>query len=141
MTKKNKLFIAWEKWADPYCENLDEFEEPDYVPEEDGQLLSPPQQIQKGMKFIMTPMGVVPLAEHSVPSKVFNFWVGHTNFPITYNVRDIIENIEGVEILCIFTKYRMRIGVGKLFNSGKVRQHINNSLDKYLAENNDQTSP
>ncbi len=137
---KAKHIIAWEKWADPYCENLDEFEEPDYIPEAEnaGQTL-PPQLHQNGMKFIMTPMGVVPLAEHSVPSKVFNFWVAHTNFPITYNVRDIIENTEGVEILDIFTKYRMRIGVGKLFNSGKVRKHINNNIDQYLL-NNDETT-
>ena len=44
----------------------------------------------------------------------FDCWVGHTNFDITPSVRDALEEIAGVEVLVILTRYRFFIGIGRM---------------------------
>jgi hypothetical protein len=67
-------------------------------------------------------------------SEIFNFWTGHSNFPITKKISDIIENTDGVETLNIFTKYRFRIAIGKSFKDSIVMTNINNNVYEYLGE-------
>jgi hypothetical protein len=76
----------------------------------------------------------VPYDEYNSASKIFNFWIGHTNFNISKPVSQIIENIEGVETLDIFTRYRFRIGIAKLFKPSEVMSSITNSIYGYLDE-------
>jgi len=87
----------------------------------------------KPLKIITTPMGLVPLTEYTIPSKIFNFWVGHTNFTITDAVAEIIDEAEGVETLDIFTRYRLRIGIGHVFDSQLVKYNIEQLLYKHLT--------
>lgn len=163
---KQKYLIAWEKWADPYGENIEDIEWPgcfgeannilednkeqiykdqdtededesENWPDDDNYMSkmlksSKPGFMKKPIRLLMTPMGVVPLTEYSTPSKVFNFWVGHTNFPITSEVYEIIDNSPGVEVLTLFSKYRLRVGVGKVFDTMKTLKNINDSLNNYL---------
>ena len=144
--------IVWEKWADPYGENIDDIEWPGWDAEKDKDLKTPegmdeynPELIEeleqekrdlfkKPMRLVMTPFGVIPLTEYTTPSKIFNLWVGHTNFSITENVKKIIEEIDGVETLDIFTRYRMKVGIGKVFKPAQVTNNIDKKLKEYMKD-------
>ena len=84
------------------------------------------------VKLIMTTMGVMPLVEQCIPSKTFNFWVAHTNFDITQEIYHIVENTEGVEVLDVFTRYRLRVGIGTAFSDRNILNKINNNINKFL---------
>jgi hypothetical protein len=73
---------------------------------------------------IISPMGIIPIHESNLPSLLFNFWMGHTNFDITPYVRDVISDVPGVETFDIFTRYRFRIGIGKSFEEEAVKHAI-----------------
>ncbi|KKK96244.1 hypothetical protein LCGC14_2664690 [marine sediment metagenome] len=148
MNNTNKEFlIVWEKWQDPYGDlkdyvnlqhdNNDNNNDNDNIfddgyTQSDMELLSL-ENIKPSIKIVATPLGIIPLTEYSTPGKVFNFWTGHTNFPITNKIYEIIDKkINGVETLDVFTKYRMRIGIGKLFKPNEVTCAISKLLNKYL---------
>ena len=129
MTESKKL-IKWEKWIDPFLSNTDDVEHAGKDEEDEGFKDSYDKleeriakQGQVGMynpknqsgPMLIGPMGFVPLNEHNLPSKVYNFWMGHTNFHITPIVRSQIKSTPGVESLDIFTPYRFRISIGKAF--------------------------
>lgn len=59
---------------------------------------------------------------------IFDCWVGHTNFDLTVNVKNILDKVPGVEVLKILTRYRFFIGVGKLFDFKEVRKEIEDTL-------------
>jgi hypothetical protein len=154
MAYLSKPSVVWQKWKDPFMgsddndlhETLEDLlEEPSFVDDinddkndsnlEDSDLDNNEQIIHKQqVKAIITPMGIVPYDEYNSASKIFNFWIGHTNFNISKPVSQIIENIEGVETLDIFTRYRFRIGIAKLFKPSEVMSSITNSIYGYLDE-------
>lgn len=135
--------IVWEKWRDPL--GYDDIEEKfidknnshhntnDSDDEEDSEN-DEENVIVKSIKdqFVLTPLGLIPLTENTVSSKIFNFWTGHTTFPISKKISSIIENIDGVETLDVFTRYRFRISVGKAFKDSIVLREINESIHSYL---------
>jgi hypothetical protein len=134
----NKPLVIWEKWKDPlgFEEQEDTFSKnnKDYYNEEEDTIFE--DEITKTKKIkchiINTPFGMIPVNENTTSTNIFNFWSGHTNFPITNVVSDIIENTDGVETLNVFTKYRFRIAVGKAFNDSIVLRNINNNIYNYL---------
>lgn len=131
----NTISIVWEKWVDPFGGDIDESkwnnynedESYDALFEENPELKS---KFIKPIKVISTPMGLIPYNEHTSSSKIFNFWIGHTNFSITQQIVDIIEKCDGVEILDVFTRYRFRIGIGKCFYDSDVMSNIKDRIDK-----------
>ena len=147
--------IIWQKWLDPLGEDdLDHIHtdknEQDFSLDNDiGDFYddtnldneeNETQDIQeeniqfykKATRVIMTPMGIIPYTENTASNKIFNFWVGHTNFDITRKVSDIIEKTEGVETFDVFTRYRFRVGVGKAFSDSEVMREINSKVYKVL---------
>lgn len=149
--------IIWQKWIDPYGldDSVDlsptidtELPDPKFFNseseeyEEDKEIYEDKtenfemQRFNGGIKIIATPMGFIPLTENTSSSKIFNFWVGHTNFDITEEVGHLIEDSVGVEALDIFTRYRFRIAVGKAFKDSEVMREINNKVYKHVEENN-----
>jgi len=139
MVKEN--IIIWEKWKDPFG-GSDEDIEPDdglgdFLDEENNDLIDADKfkTLAKQVKVISTPMGIVPINENTASGKIFNFWTGHTNFDITKGVFNILEGIDGVETLDIFTRYRFRIGIGKAFIDSQVMNSIQNLVYEYLEEN------
>jgi hypothetical protein len=139
--------IVWEKWVDPFLGlNENEIEsdafdlDPSFTSDdeendsfaEDEQRLDQHQNI-KHIKVVATPMGIVPINEYTASSKIFNFWVGHTNFDISRRVVQIIEETPGVETLDIFTRYRFRVGIGKVFKDSDVMTNINHNVYEYLG--------
>lgn len=138
-----KPLIIWQKWEDPLIpmdltdliEEEDEEEEDDDQPDLD-KLVQKVQTLKQ--QFIVTPMGVLPYNENTACSKIFNFWVGHTNFTINKEIMQILESCDGVEALDIFTRYRFRIAVGKAFKDSTVMRQINNRTYDYIYEHTQQ---
>ncbi len=130
--------IIWEKWTDPFGENIEETKWNNYDDEDldeesellDNELLK--SKMSKPVKVIASPLGLIPYNEYTASSKIFNFWVGHTNFNITPRIAKIIETCDGVELLDIFTRYRFRIGIGKCFNDSDIMNQISEQTNKYL---------
>lgn len=58
----------------------------------------------------------------------FDCWMGHTNFDLTNNTKDILNKVPGIEVLKICSRYRFLIGVGRMFDFTKVRNDIEKSL-------------
>lgn len=141
----DKHSIMWQKWFDPFGLD-DNFEMSDHENSDDydnffadDNLDTLDQEETQGnmknflnhkkfkgkMKVIATPMGIIPVNDNTASNKIFNFWMGHTNFDITYNIARVIELTEGVETLDIFTRYRFRVGIGKAFEDSIVMRTIN----------------
>lgn len=111
--------ITWEKWKDPFGEKDEDNTDYDSYEE----YLEPEENVVS--KVLLTPMGIIPYNDNTASGKIFNFWIGHTNFSITSQISNMIENSEGVETLDIFTRYRFRISVGKAFDDSEIMRNIN----------------
>lgn len=138
----------WEKWVDPFGDDTDEAKWTDYnneidtLNDSDSQEDSVPEDYSPGrnikfgekpIKVIASPLGLIPYNEYTASSKIFNFWLGHTNFTITNSIKAVIENTNGVEILDIFTRYRFRIAIGKCFDDAEVMNSINHNVYEKLS--------
>ena len=125
---KNK--IAWEKWEDidlpPQMELPEEIEEP-FSPESqiEEDLIS---QLNFGPMMpsprIRTPLGVFSIDDPLRPSKMFDCWIGHTNFDITSEIAMELEEIPGIEAFKVLSRYRFFIGVAQLFDFRDVRETV-----------------
>lgn len=144
MPNKKEHSIIWQKWKDPFGEKDDDIDVEDeysnfFDSENEDDYEDKKSQLDellnnKQIKVIATPMGIVPINENTASGKIFNFWVGHTNFNVTKNIFRILENTDGVETLDIFTRYRFRIGIGKAFSDSAVMKDIQESIYSHLEE-------
>ena len=140
----NKAQIFWQNWVDPYHQddaNIFMPEKQDYVAQTQEQLeagggnFSDPIDFDeleeeeesegKPIRTLFGPFGPIPLTDYSSPSKIFNLWVGHTNFTLTEQIVQEIESVPGVETLDVYTRYRFRIGFGQVFKDSNVMNRIN----------------
>lgn len=148
--------IYWEKWVDAYSNDsisnfksyweqvlLEELQKQEMTEEEmaiseEIQGASAEDSIdifEKPIKTIMTPFGILPLTEQSLASSHFKFWVGHTNFKLFEDYLKVIESCDGVESVNIFTPYRFRISVGKMFKDRDVMNNIRGKLLEIVVQN------
>lgn len=137
MTQNNNYQIIWQKWVDPFGAD-DEVKWSDYdddTPEDVKDYIDELTSNSNTIKVIASPLGIIPYNENTASSKIFNFWVGHTSFSITPDIVKILEAIDGVETLDVFTRYRFRIAIGKCFKDSEVMQSIDQNTKKYLYEN------
>ena len=58
----------------------------------------------------------------------FDCWIGHSNFDITKEIKNILDKTEGIELLKVLSRYRFFIGVGKMFDFAEVRKEIEKNL-------------
>ena len=129
---KNK--IIWEKWVDPFfLENITDKKDDDEVEEDFPSYDEYSQQeeaedVDESVLLLYSDMGGIPYNEKQPSGKIFNFWIGHTNFDITHNVKETIEAVDGIEILDVFTRYRFRIAIGKSFTDREVMNNISKAL-------------
>jgi hypothetical protein len=65
----------------------------------------------------------------------FDCWIGHTNFDLTYSVKDILNNVPGIELLKICSRYRFFVGIGQMFDFKNVRNDIEKAIIKGDIEN------
>jgi hypothetical protein len=142
--KKNMKYIVWEKWRDPflgYDENeidldseVNNFFDEDEEDTDHKTQTNPIKEHGKQIRVIATPMGLIPYNEYTASSKIFNFWIGHTNFNLSKKIVNLIEKTDGVETLDIFTRYRFRIGIGKVFEDREVMKNIENNIKEHEQE-------
>ena len=123
--------IVWEKWKDPYDETDEWFpkesKEPEEAPEDKSFDDEEELVFEQPMQLLMTNMGMIPFGgmNNTPPiGKIFNFWTGHTSFSISSQIASQMELVEGVEVLDIYTRYRFRVGIGKLFKDREVMNAI-----------------
>lgn len=134
--------IVWEKWNDIPPEDFEEKKDQEVEDDsfddgevEEGELLfsSSLDGIYQP-KYISTPIGKYKDDDNLLPTKLFDCWICHTNFDLTNgnnNTPDhvkILEQVPGVEVLKVMTRYRFFIGVGKLFSIRDVRVDIAKAL-------------
>lgn len=136
--------IDFEKWYDPFVAETESEPEEEESYKDSYQLAEEKARSGKTSgtgRVLVGPMGVVPLTEHGIPSKVYDFWMGHANFNITEDIAHTIEEVPGVESLDIFTRYRFRLAVGKnkAFKPTKVfkaiREAVSDKLEKKVKPN------
>lgn len=87
------------------------------------------EEDEKG-KIILkeTPFGIQALKINPEALDELQWWVGHTNFDIDEQIKDIIDDTDGVEVLNVFSAYRFRVAIGKNFNVKKVLRNITTVL-------------
>jgi hypothetical protein len=133
-TKEEESLIDKEEYENNLLNSLDEVDEGD----ENSQF-----SIKSGAFFeipamssrtVITPFGVYYADSMLKPSDRWDCWIGYTNFSITEDILNILDNIEGVESLKILGRYTFCIGVAKLFNIADVRQDIETQLCEYTNE-------
>ncbi len=145
----NEPIIVWEKWRDPY--GLDDIreiknsihsfseesenEDDDYFDTEHHKQ-NDIEHHRHSLPVISTPLGLIPYTENTSCTKIFNFWTGHTNFDLTHKIAKEIEFCTGVETINVFTRYRFRISIGKVFDDAEVMKNINDTIYK-MVKNND----
>ena len=124
--------IIWEKWEDPFLtvEELSEDKSDGDYPDFDSsyQDEEEPETQDADALILYSSMGIIPYNEKIPSGKIFNFWVGHTNFDITRNIQQVISSVTGVEILDVFTRYRFRIAVAKAFKDRNVMNDISKAI-------------
>ena len=143
--------VYWEKWVDPYVEQIESFkldiEDKSHGAEEESgfglESYDPHPESEdldefKTIPTIFTPFGLMPLSDETLVSKSFKFWVGHTNFKITRHFRNLISSVEGVESLDVFSPYRFKISVGRLFRDRNVMSNIRKVMLSYARLSNEQ---
>jgi hypothetical protein len=138
---QNENSIIWQKWIDPFGrDDIEEKEEfgnyaDSDLEEEDNETKEfiANKFMKYGVKVIATPLGIIPVNDNTSSGKIFNFWMGHTNFDITKKVAETIEKTTGVESLDVYTRYRFRISVGKAFEDSLVMRDINKNVYKELS--------
>ena len=140
-------YIVWQKWRDPFGGDEDEAEWPgafgDFTTDE---ILKKHTEVtyeeveeeevehhrrQKGQKLgmVVTPMGLIPMTEHTRATKLFNFWTAHTTFRMNNRTKKVIDYAPGVESLDVFSPYRWRICIGKVFDSTWTKNNLMTALD------------
>lgn len=84
--------------------------------------------------FVDGPMGPMPILGYG--NLGIKMWTMNTNFVISHPMVPALENIEGLESLKIISKYRARVGVGKLFDDESVKKDIVNTLNNIVYSEN-----
>ena len=125
--------IHWEKWdeADFITDSLGDEED---VSEEE--LDMPSMHLGTfSLTFpkIRTPLGFFSIDDPLRPSIMFDCWIGHTNFDITNEVKQLIEKTPGIEAFRVMSRYRFFIGIGKLFKFRHSAQLIQSALNVTLT--------
>ena len=130
-----KKSIAWRKWLDPYGKGKSDFlgyvEEDDVVDYDnnlDDMYEDEEINIENPSPVIVTAMGIMPIQPFNDLTKVFNFWLAETNFNITEDIVNEINNVDGIEILDVYTRYKFRVAIGNLFKFQEVRLNLEKIL-------------
>lgn len=93
--------------------------------EEDGPL---------DIRVVLTPFGMVPVANVEEAKANMKIWVANTNFDINKEILEIINKVEGIEALKPLTRYKLAIGIGKLFDDTIVKNDISKQVNSLLKK-------
>lgn len=103
-----------------------EFEENEYIEEEyPSGIMNMPFIPLASMNTIIGPMDLN--SDHHILD-YFNIYILETNFAISKSQIGGICRIDGVELVHPISRYKCAIGIGRLFDPGEVRVHIEHFL-------------
>lgn len=123
--------ISWLKWEDPFFPKQDPYSVDDNEIQSQKDSFfdkDKDEEPDRHMRVILGPYGTIPINENAITSKLYKMWVGHCNFDITRNIMKTIEEVEGVEILRVWTRYRFWIGFGNLFDDIEIQKNIEEAI-------------
>tara|TARA_R100000008_G_scaffold81616_2_gene65049 strand:+ start:1302 stop:1961 length:660 start_codon:yes stop_codon:yes gene_type:complete len=130
-----KKKFAWEKWFNPLDEELESIKnEVEDLMDEAPNMFAEEEDIQHQVFPIIQqppPFGLVSaINEQNRFINSFDFWIMHTNFDVTEDIKSLIEKTPGVESITVLTRYRVKIGLTRsgLFNNTQVKQLIQNKI-------------
>ena len=133
--------IAWERWDEDVIEQevVEDFYDLGQEDDDEEAVEDALAFLKRIPSLVTTPMGMYQLHDKMNIINQFDCWVGYTNFDITKSIEKAIEQVEGVELLNIMTRYRFFLGVGKLFKFPDVRLRIEGLLcDAKLDEDTEE---
>jgi hypothetical protein len=116
--------IKWSKWEGATSEKPNF----DFTPEKDVKFLDNDERESESdvstesPLLILTPLGMIPCKPFS------NIWIGETNFNIGEMGASIINDIQGVDMFDVFSRYKFRIAVGGCFKFEDVKKSIEIAL-------------
>jgi hypothetical protein len=121
--------IGWQKYEDVIQTEM-------YSPlaslilEEFNSTIDEEEDYETEEKEDMTESLIVPKNFYETVSLMsrFDCWIGHTNFNITTSVKNTLNEVDGIEVLNVISRYRFFIGIGKMFKFTEVRKDIENSI-------------
>jgi hypothetical protein len=113
----------------PYKDKYDEIDEDNMQP----------VGIQHPGKWMYTHFGMLPLPSSEMIGRAFNAWTMITNFNITDDIIRILEKIDGVEAVCVFSRYRAIVcfGTHKSFQPEEIKKLIDKTLCEDVNEKAD----
>ena len=118
--------ISWEKYEFEFQKYESDDESDEFELDDVGEQLI---DIGSHAPVVMqTPFGLFRVDDSMNPFKRFDFRMGHTNFDITPTVMNTIQQIPGVEVLIVNTRYRFIVATAKLFEFSDVRIAIEREL-------------
>ena len=115
--------ISWEFYKIRKDDIEDEDDEEDFDKDLDAA-----NHIDNFPVLAQTPMGLFRVDDELSPINMYEFWMGHTNFPITKSIAYKLSTVLGVEVLCVLSPYRFVLSVGKMFNFPDVRIKIESEI-------------
>lgn len=72
------------------------------------------------------------ISQDSQLLQTLNLWVANCDVKLKNNFIPMIKDIDGVETLDFISRYRFRVGIGKLFDENIVKEKISNLIDAYF---------
>lgn len=107
--------ISWERWVD-FDTEVNEHGEAD----DDSFDVVP--------LMVRTPLGTFSPYEQMTPTKQFDCWICHTNFDLNEGDKVCLDQVPGIEVLRIMSRYRFFIGIGKMFTLTEIRHNVEIAL-------------
>lgn len=141
--KKEKFKIGWQKYEDliekqlssPILLNviknfmMQNIEIDESINDED---IEDDEDYSTNKELDGVPPSIVPISPQLIEELTmlsnFECWMAHTNFDITPSIKEKLNNIPGIEVLKICSRYRFFIGIGNMFDFSKVRVDIENGI-------------
>jgi hypothetical protein len=135
---KKKLKIGWQKYEDllekqmssPLLKMMtDKLSEELMGDEDEEETSNAEEESEEYHQPLIFPFSAQFLEDVTMTAN-FECWMAHTNFDLTNKIKEMLDRIDGIEILKICSRYRFFVGIGKMFNFADVRQNIEKVLFK-----------
>jgi hypothetical protein len=111
--------VAWEKWQPEKKKVLNDGWEDNDLYEEEGY-----ENEASTKHLILTPFEANGQGKPIYSEDDFNLWLGHSDFPLTVDLLFGVSDRPGVETVDGISKYRFRLGIGKLFSASQVMSEV-----------------
>ena len=132
--------IGWESWNAKIEEILrEEKPQPEEENEEFGMMDTDPEGLLKEyfvpvkQKVVYTPYGPYPAESSLKPSDRWDCWMCYTNFDLTNEIIEVLEDVNGIEALKPLGRYTFFVGIAKMFNTSEVRKEIEDTICNYTV--------